>query len=107
MHAPLERNTADVSSLSLHSGKQIFAAIVDITPLSSIFAHCSHSHSENKEGEIGTTHAPSQFGIKNRSTINWKLAIEVEPIISSTELALNMVELLHDIAVCPPSESGK
>jgi hypothetical protein len=105
MHAPLEPNTTDVSSLSLHSGKQIFAAIVDITPSSSIFAHCSHSPSENKEGEIGTS-APSQFGIKNRSKINWKSAIEVEPTISLTELAPKVVELLHEIAVCAPSETN-
>ena len=32
---------------------------------------------------IGTAHAPSRFGIKNRLTINWKSAIEVEATINS------------------------
>jgi hypothetical protein len=32
--------------------------------------------------EATSAHAPSQFRFKNRSTINWKLAIEVEAIIN-------------------------
>jgi hypothetical protein len=32
--------------------------------------------------EATSVRAPSQFGFKNRSTINWKLAIEVKSTIN-------------------------